>query len=275
MSTSYPGAPSLGRLLQLINAVANQMAIDIYNLPALAAWIQNVSAGYLSNGVNSPVLVAGGSGYVTPVVTIPLPATAPSGAVQATMSVTNTGGVLSLPVMTNNGSGYGTSTPLVIVTDSGGPGAGAIITTAPINSDNIYNFSPSQVTLLQSFIAPMFNAIGDIFTGTVQSTAAINTFAIASGGASYSVNDILTITEGGLVGGQIKVATLGASNAVQTATLYAPGYNASTGTGLATTGGTGTGCTVNILTVVGIIRSGVGYNFQATIEQWTGFVTTN
>lgn len=69
-----------------------------------------------------------------------------------------------------------------------------------------------------------------------------------AGGSGYTAGDILDVTTGG-VGGKVQVSTVdggGAVTALVTA-AYAGGFGTyTTGTGKATTGGTGTGCTVNI-----------------------------
>ncbi len=71
-----------------------------------------------------------------------------------------------------------------------------------------------------------------------------------AGGTNYVVGDILTCAVGG-GGAQVIVTAVGASGAVTAIALVNAGSTTgyTTGTGKATTGGTGTGCTINILTV--------------------------
>lgn len=72
-----------------------------------------------------------------------------------------------------------------------------------------------------------------------------------AGGSGYTAGDILDVTTGG-AGGKVQVSTVdggGAVTAIATA-AYAGGYGGyTTGTGKATSGGTGTGCTVNITAI--------------------------
>lgn len=87
------------------------------------------------------------------------------------------------------------------------------------------------------------------------SSGAINTGGITAvnssptaGGTGYVVGDILTISTGG-AGGKVRVTAV-AAGVVTGVELYAAGTSAyTTGTGKATTGGTGSGCTVNITSV--------------------------
>lgn len=75
--------------------------------------------------------------------------------------------------------------------------------------------------------------------------ATVNTTPTA-GGSGYTVNDVLTISEGS--GGTVTATTV-AGGAVTVISLTTAGYGYTTGAGKATTGGTGTGCTIEILTV--------------------------
>lgn len=72
--------------------------------------------------------------------------------------------------------------------------------------------------------------------------------APTAGGTGYTVGDILTLTES--AGGQVRVTSV-SSGVVTGVELYAGGLGGyTTGTGKATSGGTGTGCTVNVTAVV-------------------------
>lgn len=91
--------------------------------------------------------------------------------------------------------------------------------------------------------------------------------SVAAGGTGYTVGDILTIVGGTGVAATVKVATLGGSNAVATIVAITAGngtpgaYSVSPGTSaIATTGGTGTGCTLNLT---------FGYNLDAAITSTT------
>lgn len=82
---------------------------------------------------------------------------------------------------------------------------------------------------------------------TVQgSISALNSTPTA-GGTGYSVGDTLTISTGGTLA-TVRVAEVDAG-VVKLVQLLNEGMNYTTGTGKSTTGGTGSGCTVNITTV--------------------------
>lgn len=67
-------------------------------------------------------------------------------------------------------------------------------------------------------------------------------------GTGYSVGDVLTITTGG-TNGKVYVETISIGGLVESVSLFAAGSGYTTGTGKATSGGTGTGCTIEITTV--------------------------
>lgn len=67
--------------------------------------------------------------------------------------------------------------------------------------------------------------------------------APTAGGTGYKVGDILKVSEG--ASGKVKVTAV-TSGVVDTVSLITGGVNYTTGTGKATTGGTGTGCTIEI-----------------------------
>jgi hypothetical protein len=103
------------------------------------------------------------------------------------------------------------------------------------------------------------NVIGNV-TGTASSTmlysdvgsSAIATYTI-TGGGSYSANDVLSVVQtrsdgGTVVGARIKVLTV-SGGVIQTSALQYGGFGHSVASGLATTGGTGTGATVSIATL--------------------------
>lgn len=86
-----------------------------------------------------------------------------------------------------------------------------------------------------------------LWTATTGLLRTVNATPTA-GGSGYTAGDILDVTTGG-AGGKVQVSTVdggGAVTALVTA-AYAGGFGGyTTGTGKATSGGTGTGCTVNI-----------------------------
>lgn len=77
-------------------------------------------------------------------------------------------------------------------------------------------------------------------TGTVKTVDMVG----AAAGTGYQVNDVLTLA-GGTTGATVTVATIGGSGEVLTITLTTKGYGHTTGV-KATSGGSGSGCTVNI-----------------------------
>lgn len=93
-----------------------------------------------------------------------------------------------------------------------------------------------------------WNPIG-ITTGVRQVTGVtvLNSTPTA-GGTGYLVGDILTISTGG-TGAKAIVESITGSGVVASVSLIACGTGYTTGTGKATTGGTGTGCTLDITTV--------------------------
>lgn len=93
-----------------------------------------------------------------------------------------------------------------------------------------------------------WNPVG-ITSGTRQANGVtvLNSTPTA-GGSGYLVGDILTISTGG-TGAKAIVESITGSGVVASVSLIACGANYTTGAAKATTGGTGTGCTLNITTV--------------------------
>ena len=79
-------------------------------------------------------------------------------------------------------------------------------------------------------------------------TSVVRTIAVTAGGSGYTVGDILNVADG--EGVQVYVATVDGGGAVtgfDSAVCYAGGFGGSVGgAGKTTTGGTGSGCTVNV-----------------------------
>ena len=122
-----------------------------------------------------------------------------------------------------------------------------------------YNFTTFWNTT-ESFYECLFvNGTSNIFSwnGAIATLSAVDNTAGAisvlnatptAGGSGYTVGDVLTITTGG-TNGTATVATVDGTGAVTAVVLTTPGENYTTGTGKATSGGTGTSCTLNITTV--------------------------
>lgn len=81
-------------------------------------------------------------------------------------------------------------------------------------------------------------------TGCVRTIVATPT----AGGTGYVVNDVLTLTTGG-TGCTVKVLAIGGSGDVTAVQLLTPGSGYSAGAGNATTGGSGTLCTIEVTAV--------------------------
>lgn len=118
------------------------------------------------------------------------------------------------------------------------------------------------------------NSAGNNLTvnaGGSTTVGAINTMSSTptAGGTGYTVGDILTISTGG-ANALAHVNTV-SGGAVTSITRITRGSGYSTGTGQATTGGTGTGCTVNITGVfIGTDKAGGNLILQSGISTGTG-----
>lgn len=109
------------------------------------------------------------------------------------------------------------------------------------SSSNIYEWNGATATIVSS----------DDIAGHIVSVASTPT----AGGNGYIPNDVLTIDGG--TAGTVTVLTVDGSGVVLTLALASIGSGYSTGTGQATTGGSGTGATVNI-TQVGMGQITIG-----------------
>jgi hypothetical protein len=81
-------------------------------------------------------------------------------------------------------------------------------------------------------------------TGTATGITGINPTP-TNGGTGYLVGDILTVGGGGS-NGRVYVESVSSTGAALSISLYSCGASYSIGTGIATTGGTGTGCTIAV-----------------------------
>ncbi len=101
-------------------------------------------------------------------------------------------------------------------------------------------------------------------TGSGWSAAAvgnIRTVSVNAPGTGYTIGDILTLSDGDF-NGLVEVLTLGGSG-VATIQLIDNGTNYTVASGVSTTGGTGTGCTINVLSLIDftIWAANDGYHF--------------
>lgn len=121
-----------------------------------------------------------------------------------------------------------------------------------------FNFTDYWDTAHLQSLVLMVNGAGSIteWTGGVATLASasntsIGTVAVTAGGSGYVVGDVLTLTTGG-GNATVTVATLSGSG-VSTVTVLNPGTGYSTGAGQATSGGTGSGATLNVSALQGTI----------------------
>jgi len=102
-------------------------------------------------------------------------------------------------------------------------------------------------------------------------------WAVNSGGTGYVVGDILTVVQTGGGGGQVEVTAV-SSGVIRQLALVSIGSGYALGTGLSTTGGTGTRATVNTIgdnimvdfnnPPLGVIGFGSGTGGSLTILKW-------
>ena len=254
-----PNVRQRNELLGVIKQVGQIVSLINGPINSFGDFLAGLSLAYLQNGLTSPAMGSGGASYnsATTSFTVPLPATAPGNSVNAVVSFTNTAGVLSAPVISVPGSGYGTSPPVTYnIPDPNGSGAGATVTISCANTDESYNFSPAQAVGLIYGLGNDLSAFPNVLNGTL-GNATVSTFAINAAGSGYAAGDYLFAT-GGFT---LQVATLTGSG-VATATVVAGGIGMSLATGLATTtSGSGSGCTINVTVVT-------RYNFLANLLGW-------
>lgn len=109
---------------------------------------------------------------------------------------------------------------------------GIEIATIQVSSDKDYDSGPAGTTQVKILV---------LSTESIIAIAAAPT----AGGTGYVVGNILKVTEG--TSGTVKVTAINTVTGEATAvSLITGGVNYTTGAGKATTGGTGTGCTIEI-----------------------------
>ena len=117
---------------------------------------------------------------------------------------------------------------------------------------------------------------GTLFVAQFQQ-GAISLAGLAIGGDAgldYIVGDSINIIQGGGVGGTATVTTIGAGGAVTGLVLSNVGYGFSVANGLSTTGGSGTGLTVNI-TAVAQETLQQSITRCRTYQYFNGIISTN
>lgn len=110
---------------------------------------------------------------------------------------------------------------------------------------------------------------GNYISGT--SSNGIRTAAVTAAGSGYTALDLVTVTTGG-GNAKIRVLTVGASGEILTLRVVNAGSGYSTGAGQATSGGSGTGFTVN---VIGLTTTLLNSGGTAMVKGNNGHVTEN
>ena len=136
-------------------------------------------------------LLAGGSGYTSPVVTI-----TGGGGTGATATATESGGAVNSITVTNRGSGY-TGTPTVTITD-GGPGTGAsalaILNPGSVASVNIINGGTNFTA------TPTLTFMGGGGTGATATATltggVITSVTVTDGGTGYTETPAVVVESG-------------------------------------------------------------------------------
>ena len=110
-----------------------------------------------------------------------------------------------------------------------------------------------------------------VWIGT-QVPTAIATVTVGAGGTGYTVGDVLGVTQGAASGGQVTVVTAPAGVVGTVSVGPGQGTGYSIASGLATTGGTGTGCTINITAIGETLLQAVTACYAANSTGWYGFM---
>ncbi|HXZ39744.1 MAG TPA: putative baseplate assembly protein [Terriglobales bacterium] len=171
---------------------------------------------------------------------------APSGsngtATATVTSISASGGVSSIS-LSQNGTGYITA---VNLPTNGGHGSGCTLNVFTPNgidylevvdySDAVALGLPWQQILVVHCLNPLPLSSG------------VGAVAVYTAGTDYATGDVLTIAQSGSSGtASVTVTSVSTSGGVTGVALSQNGSNYSTATGVATTGGSGSGCTLNIV----------------------------
>lgn len=225
---------------------------NVINLSSQYVWYFSPIKGAIDLDIDSSIdeiaVTSGGTGYGKPIVTItdynPAsedPSQGNGTGASAIATVNNLGVITSITVV-NPGNGF-TEPVYVTITDSGTGaegeavlgGGGAI--DAIVATDLGKDYYSANVTISDQ-------GNGATATAVLAATGTTKTVTLASGGSGYTIGDVLTITGGSTT---FTVDTVDGSGVVLTGTVsHGAGYSASDN-GVASTGGTGTGATFNIV----------------------------
>lgn len=136
------------------------------------------------------------------------------------------------------------------------------------NAAKMYKYYPetslwSQGNILDSGWASQFSLIRPTdkinsfgITTATRTTSAITGVNLVptAGGSGYIVGDLLTVSTGGTLG-RVYVESVSATGAVLSISRATAGSGYTIGTGKLTTGGTGTGCTIEITSIAAVAAS--------------------
>jgi|SRR5882672_198683 len=158
IATLFPGNTngSPVKSVALGVAGADYAAPPLVTVPGTA---QNVIARVRADmGVGRCIVIAGGAGYVAPTIAFVGGQLAPGGT-QATATITQIGGNLQVPVITNPGGPYQVP-PVAVVTDSGGSG-GIISPTLKVTALDLLSPGNGYATVAALAFQPFFSSCCD------------------------------------------------------------------------------------------------------------------
>jgi hypothetical protein len=165
-------------------------------------------------------------------------------------------------VVGENSTNLGVENYPVTVTTNQNDYAGIIVQNLSTGDSNFTDIIASADNDTPGFVGHYadMGVTGSGFVGTSAALGVIKAAAVSVGGSGYKVGDVLTVSTGD-DNALFEVRTLSGS-AVATLLLLDPGTNYTTGV-KATTGGSGTGCTINITSLVdySVMVANDGYFF--------------
>lgn len=243
-------------------------------------------------------ILAGGSGYITPVAEI-----VGGGGEGAQIILDHTDGEITQATITEVGSGY-TSVPTIVVTDStpgGGTGANirAVLQGVPIESITLTNggsnYTNPSVTItggngagataeaiVETGVIDSIKLLGGVREVTVVKSGsgyidppevvigtAVDRIEVLAGGSGYTMPPVVTLTGGGGSGAE-GIAVISGSITSVTITNGGDGYVTAPNVTITGGGGEGATATATILNgavdTITIVTEGSGYTSNPTVE---------